>query len=278
MNCPACGYYNPLGAQTCFHCSLALPVPAAGDARCARHAEVQATGACSRCGTFGCGQCLTSQGTDWLCPACVERSGVLPWDERETIGLWRAWWRTSLKLIAAPIQTLSTAQPEASLSSSALYVTLSSLFGFGATFLLYGVGFAVAIAFVPDKTDAGLFVGLYLGCVVFLLVSQVGGLFVVAGVDHLGLLLFGAGPRSYAVTARAYALSTAPYLVGLLPLCGFYVFPLWSLVLRVLANIHLHRTTPGRATLAVIAPTLIIFFVLAGLYVAFIALAASIGR
>lgn len=206
----------------------------------------------------------------------------MPWDERETIGVWRAWWRTSLKLMGSPVQTLSTAQPEAPLGSSALYVLLSSLAGLGTTFMLYGIGLLAVFSFGPAR-QAGdpqllFFLGLFFGYLVFLLGSQVGALFVVAGIDHLGLLLFGAQPKSYAVTVRAYALSTAPYLVGLIPLCGFYVFPLWALVLRVIANIHLHRTTPGKATLAVLAPMLLFCGAGVGLYAAFIALAAGFSR
>lgn len=260
MNCPACGYYNPLGAQTCFHCSLALPIAATGDARCVTHSDLAATGACSRCGTFGCGQCLTQSGAAWLCPACVEREGVLPWDERESLGVWRAWWRTSLKLLGSPVQTLSAAEPDGSLSGSTLFAAISSLVGFGPTFLLYAVGLTAVFALTPAAKDADggppplLFGGIFVGYMVMLFFVQVASTFVVAAMDHLTLKLIGAEPRSWATSVRANALAMAPFVIGLLPLCGFYVFPLWALVLRVLALRELHGVRTGQAVLAVVAP------------------------
>jgi hypothetical protein len=45
-----------------------------------------------------------------------------------------------------------------------------------------------------------------------------------------------------------------PYLLGLLPVCGFYIFPIWSIVLRIFALMHFHRVSGGKATAAVLAP------------------------
>jgi hypothetical protein len=63
-----------------------------------------------------------------------------------------------------------------------------------------------------------------------------------------------ARPRSFSVTLRAHALSTGVYLLGLMPFCSLYVFPVWALVLRVLANMHLHGIGAGRATAGVLLP------------------------
>ncbi len=234
----------------------------AGDAFCAAHPEVRATGSCSRCGTFGCGACLEQRGADWLCPRCRARVSVLPWDERESLGLWRAWWRTSVQLLSSPTQTLGGAAPDAPLGSSMLYAALSTAAGFGPTLLMYaviyiplaqlgskGAGFGVASAVVPVVMVAYL---------LFLMAMQLAGVLVLSGLDHLGLMLAGAQPKAYTVTVRAHALSMAPYLVGLVPVCGFYVFPVWSLVVRVMANLHFHRTTAGKAAGAVLLPLLLL--------------------
>ena len=52
----------------------------------------------------------------------------------------------------------------------------------------------------------------------------------------------------------AGALSMAPYAVGLIPLCGLYVFPIWSLVLKVFAYRAFHRTTGGKAAAGALLP------------------------
>jgi hypothetical protein len=69
-----------------------------------------------------------------------------------------------------------------------------------------------------------------------------------------------------------------PYVVGLLPLCSLYVFPLWSLGLRVVANAHLHRITVGRAAAGVLLPTIAFCGIGMAAYVALILLAQTMGR
>ncbi len=285
MNCPACGYYNPLGQQACFHCALPLPI-SAGDAVCAVHPLVKATGACSRCGTFGCGGCLTARGPDWLCAQCLHRVGKLPWDERDSLGLWRAWWRTSVLMISSPSQSLSTAEPEGSLGSSMQFALLSSIVGYGPTLLGAMLFVIPALATAGASAGAGKQLAIasatgvlgFLFYAVGLLFFQLVSLLFFAGLDHLGLLILGAQPRSFTVTVRANALSTGAYLIGLLPMCSLYVFPLWAMVLRIIANVHLHQTTAGKATAAVLLPMFLLCGAVFALYFAAIALAMAAGR
>jgi hypothetical protein len=77
------------------------------------------------------------------------------------------------------------------------------------------------------------------------------------------------------VTVRAHALSMGPYLLGLLPLCSLYVFPIWAIVLRIIANMHLHKTTAGKATAAVLLPMVLLCGGLLALYGALFALAMA---
>lgn len=263
-----------------------LPLPA-GDALCAAHPEVKATGACSRCGTFGCGNCLSSRGDDWLCSQCLGRVSKLPWDERSSLGLWRAWWRTSVLMISSPTQSLTTAEPDAPLGSSVLFSLLSTAVGFGPTMLGYALIIVPMLIFgranrgVGDGNwllAAGTGVGVVLIYVVVLLAVQLGSVLFISGLDHLGLMLMGARPKSYTVTVRAHALSMGPYLLGLLPFCSLYVFPLWSVVLRIIANMHLHKTTAGKATAAVLIPFLLLCGGIVAIYLAVFALAMSVSR
>lgn len=270
MHCPACGYYNPQGQETCFHCGLSLPRAAGTDAKCATHLDLAAVGACSRCGTFGCASCLTQRDQAWLCAACLSRLDTLPWDERERLGLWRAWWQTSVRMISSPTQTLSTVEADAPVGSSVLYALLSALVGFLPTVAIYALVLIPAFLFAPSKADAEVplkVLGpvLVVFYVVLLFATQVAGLFISAGLDHLALLVLGAKPRSFSVSLRAGALAMGPYLLGLMPFCSLYVYPLWALVLRVMALMHLHKTTAGLAAAAVFLPLVLLCGAGAGL-------------
>ena len=121
------------------------------------------------------------------------------------------------------------------------------------------------------------FIGvLFYAVVIF--VCQLGLVLFLSGLDHLALMILGAQPRSFTVTVRANALAMGPYLVGLLPGCSWYVFPLWWMVLRIIANMYLHKTTAGKATAAVLLPLFLLCGGVFALYFAVIALAVSFGR
>ncbi|MDP3156998.1 MAG: YIP1 family protein [Archangium sp.] len=116
---------------------------------------------------------------------------------------------------------------------------------------------------------------IYLGMA---LAFTMGSVFLVSGIEHLALRMLGAEPKSFTVTVRAYALGMSAYLLGVIPFCSFYVFPVWAIVLRIIAVMHLHKTTAGKASAAVLLPVLVLCGGFIGLYVAVIALAMSIGH
>lgn len=283
MNCPACGYYNPPASVACAHCAAPL-LASVGEALCAVHHGVQALGTCSRCGTFGCGVCLEQRDAGWQCTACRQLSS-LPWDDRETLGVWRAWWRTSVRMISAPYQTLRSAQPDAPLGSSIFFAMLSAIVGLTPTML-----FAAPYSWFVNRAGAGddlasaqlgRAIGSVLGvllAVAFMLAYHLGALFIFSALEHLALAAVGGQPKSFSVTVRAHALAMGCYLIGLFPLCSFYVYPVWAMVLRVFGMNVLHRTTPGRATAAVLLPVGLLCGGALALYAAVIALAMSFAR
>lgn len=264
MNCPACGYYNPTGSLTCFHCALALPTPAAGDARCAVHADVQATGACSRCGTFGCGACLTQHEAQWLCLPCLERELRLPWDDRLDLGVVRAWWRTSLRMMASPAKTLAHAGRPDTIGGSALYALFSTLVASGPTWFLCLGGSMVVTLMTRARLSDGAppTLNTLIGFAVMTVASLVlvtGSELVFLGLEHVVLVLSGSKPRSFSTTCRAHALSLSPYLLGLFPFCGAVVSQLWVLGLRVATLRALHGVSTARAVGAALLPPLVVF-------------------
>ncbi|MFO0599567.1 MAG: YIP1 family protein [Myxococcaceae bacterium] len=277
MNCPACGYFNPEGSKSCFHCSLVLPLPA-GDAVCPVHPEVKASGACSRFGTFGCSTCLVQVGPDWLCPTCRERQTLLPWDERASLGLWRAWWKTSVLMITSPMQSLARARADAPVGDSMLFSLLATIAGIGPTIVFYMAVFIPVMLFAAParsgsfgKGEAAVIAAIFAVYAVSGFLFALISVLVMSGLDHLGLMLVGANPKSFTVTLRAHALSMGPYVLGLVPFCSLYVFPLWALVLRVIANMELHKTTGGRATAGVLLPIVVLCGLGIAAYLAFFA-------
>ncbi|HEX4620147.1 MAG TPA: zinc-ribbon domain-containing protein [Myxococcaceae bacterium] len=289
LTCPTCQASVPAGARFCLACGSALAIPAAGGmARCAKHHDVAAAHTCARCGSYACTQCLVTRPSGELyCAACAEREPqeLLPWDRREELGTLKAYWKTCMLLIQSPTKTFNAAPREGNVGSSALFVLLSGYAGLLTTMLMYVVLFGAMFATMGKELSQGaypppvwLFPAIFGAFAIFGPLFQVPATMALSALDHLMLKLIGAQPGTWAVTYRAHALSMAPFLIGLVPICGLYVYPIWSIVLRCLAYRGLHKTTTGKAVAGALVPTFSMAFCCGGGYVALIAFAISQGK
>ncbi|MHB8874706.1 MAG: YIP1 family protein [Myxococcaceae bacterium] len=284
MNCPSCQTPIIAGTSFCSACGNRLAVASRpGQAACAAHPELAAVKTCPRCGNFACPGCLVMlPGGVELCRRCESSglAGFLPWDRREELGTLRAWWQTSMKLISAPNVTFAQTPQDGSLGSSLLFASISYVMGMLTTLLLYAIILGGVFAFGGMKdgpfegtgaaAGVAIGVGIFLAYFVMLVVMGMVSLMFMSALDHLALKLVGANPGPWTVTVRAGALSMAPYLVGLIPLCGLYVFPIWSIVLKVFAYRALHRTTGGKAAAGALLPVGALMVLFIGLYAAVI--------
>ncbi len=265
------------------------PVLGGGDisARCATHPDVGAVQTCSRCGNFVCGLCLvTAPGKPALCQTCWVKLGEepLPWDQRSEVGLFRAYWRTCLLVMGSPSQTFARSRGGGTLGGSFAFTAVSGFVGYATTILFYGV-LIFGMAAIPGAKDESLqkllhgagpawVVAGMAGYMLFLILMLLGVQVVMGSLEHALIKSLG-GEGSWATTMRAYSLSMAPNLVGLVPLCSVYVMPIWSIVARVFAYKHMHQVSWGRAVAAALGPSLALGCLCFGFYAFAIAMAAT---
>ena len=84
--------------------------------------------------------------------------------------------------------------------------------------------------------------------------------FIGSAVMHLCLLLVGATEKSetgFEGTLKVYAYSTIAWLAVALPFIGSLVASIWYLVLEVVGFAAAHRTSQGRALIAVLIPIIL---------------------
>lgn len=231
-------------------------------AACAIHPERVALQTCSRCGTFACEQCLSdSPSGETLCAACVAREGThpLPWDERQELGVVRAWFKTVIPIMLRPRVTFSMASRRAGdIGGSILFAAIANFVGYFTTFLL----FAILMAFIPLNVEntqgappyRALMVGTYGAFIVLAPLFGLAATVLMAAIDHVIMRIAGK-PRPFEITLRAASLAQAPLALGLIPFCSLYIAPFWVLVAKVFAYKGLHRTTTGVAAAgALLAP------------------------
>lgn len=265
--CTVCGTVNVEGAPTCAGCRQPLALAAPGEARCSRHPEALATGTCPRCGTFACQRCLEPG----LCPTCVAKLGGLPWDERASLGVLRAWWRTTFGMLRAPRLTLARAWPEASMGSSCGFAWLSTVVATGGWWLLHARPVAGAVALMrgaelPNGNQVAYLVGAAGGRLLSTLLPVLLVL-LFARVDHWALGRVGARHRPFAVTVRAGALSLAPLVLAVTP-CTVLLAAAWVIGLRGAALRSLHGVSRRQAQQAALPSLLLMLLLFAGAVVA----------
>ncbi len=192
-------------------------------------------------------------------------------------------------MISAPVRTLDVIAPEGSVLESSIYAGLCAVVGIVPTMLAYLVFFVAMWALgkgvggeqLPKFTalaGGGIGAAVFAFYLVFFLAGSIVFLLLSSAVELLILRLAGVRSASYPAAVRAHALSMAAYVTGVVPMCSIYVFPIWSLVLRVFAIQKLQRTTAGIAVAAALLPIAVCCFAFIGFYAMVFAVAGLANR
>lgn len=134
--------------------------------------------------------------------------------------------------------------------------------------LIYAVLSAVVFAFIGNMLGVfspfqglsmlGLGTGemLALWHFIFILVSGLIGIFISAGIIHIGVLIVGE-KKGYTQTLKAIAYGGTPsYVLGWIPIVIF-ITAIWALIVEILGIRELHEMSTGKAILAFFIPIII---------------------
>jgi hypothetical protein len=102
----------------------------------------------------------------------------------------------------------------------------------------------------------GLTVGWGLMMVVLAPLFVIIGVFIAAAVLHLMLMIVGGADSGFEATVRVVCYVQTAQLAGIIPFCGGLIALVWTVVLYVTGFSTAHRTTQGKALLAVLLPVI----------------------
>jgi hypothetical protein len=234
--CPFCSQQIKESASKCTHCgnwlepaSPADPTAAAGQAYPA--ADVQSD------------------------EEQYEEEKECPWEERENYGTINAYFQTASKCILTPTRFFSKLPTSGGYFNPILFVAITlpvtvvlvylwtGLFtGMRLTGLI-GIFFIASLLFVGGVIFAPIWLALW------------------SGILHLCLYLVGGAREGYQATFRVVSYSSVASLFNAIPFVG-NLASLWGIVLTVIGLRETHKTTTGKAVVAVAIP-LGIFLVIA---------------
>jgi hypothetical protein len=114
---------------------------------------------------------------------------------------------------------------------------------------------------VEDLAGMGALYGLTIGWGLLMVVLAplfvVIGVFIAAAILHLMLLIVGGASSGFEATVRVVCYTQTAQLAGIIPFCGGIIALIWTVVLYVLGFSTAHRTTQGKALVAVFLPVVL---------------------
>jgi len=183
----------------------------------------------------------------------------IPWQNRSRFpSLFGALWETIKAVLFEPTRAFSNPRVEGSFGKSLLFILLLGSIGV-IVGLLWQVGLRT-LHVRMGMAGGGHWAGVGFGTRVVLTVVIVPVLIVVgsilnAGVLHLCLMILGGANRTFEATYAVVAYAGgSTSLLTLIPFCGGLIGGVWNIVLQVIGLREAHRTTTGRAVLAVLVP------------------------
>lgn len=94
-------------------------------------------------------------------------------------------------------------------------------------------------------------------------------IFIGSAILHLFLLIVGAGQSGFVATVRVVCYAGATQVLQVVPLCGGFIAAVWGIVLEIVGLAIAHRTSQGKAAVAVLLPIALCCACAAVLMVAF---------
>lgn len=186
-----------------------------------------------------------------------------PWETREG-GLLRSFAETVRLALLHPrdlFEGMTTRDTRGAFSFAWISAVVGGLFSLLWSALQWKAQSAQMSALAGSDPKVEAFLGklqpamdlVYGGLGFFLLpIATLVGIFLMAGILHLMVMLVGANQQGFHATFRAYCYAQAPQLLAALPACGGLVAAVWSLVLTGYALMYLHRCSGAKATGAVV--------------------------
>lgn len=160
-------------------------------------------------------------------------------------------------LITNPREAFARMEPEAGIGRPILYAVIIGWIGIIVSQVYQLLLGQSLLAMLPAEASAyqmGSSVGTALLFMILAPVFVIIGLFIWSAIVHLFLMLVGGANASFVATLRAISYAQTAQLAQVVPVCGGLIGLVWGLVLQVFGLSAAHKTTDGKAVLAVLLP------------------------
>src|SRR4051812_13002054 len=195
-----------------------------------------------------------------VAPAAAPGSG-LPWENRQHIGLVKAWLDTVSLLIAKPGEAFAMMRPEGGLLDPLLFGLIGGCAG-----SIVSILFQALLRLVPGFSGRDDFLTMFgisqwAFFVIYAVLSPLLvliGLFLAGALLHVCLMLVGGANRPFETTFRVVCFTAgAANLFSMIPMCGGLITAVYTIVLECIGLSRAHQTTTGKALMAIFLPLIV---------------------
>jgi hypothetical protein len=186
------------------------------------------------------------------------RSG-LPWDNRQQLGLVKAFTDTLIMVLTKPQEAFQLMKTEGGLVEPLIYAVIGGSLGI-IVYWLFSLLLG-SFGMMGQRNPFGAMFGAGIGAVfmiVFAPVIVAICVFIASGIIHLCLMLVGGAKKPFETTFRVMCFAqgaTQPLLI--IPICGGVIAGVWALVVEIIGLAKAHETDIGRAALAILLPVIV---------------------
>ena len=239
--CPNCGHPRAEGAAFCSNCGKPFEEP--------KREEPQ--------------QAPSPQESVTTAEQPAEEKYVA-WEDMKNVGFFSGLWQTWRNSVFNPEMFFSKLPHKGGIGYPLLYALI--IVWIGTAFeQLWGLAFSglmyeMLTNFIPTDEmiwTTGLQTGFSIIYLFLMPIFIIIGLFIISGIYHLIMLIFGFASRDYEATFRTFAYASGPLIFKIVPFCGGLIGWIWTLVLSIIGLKHMQKTTSGKAALTIFVPLVI---------------------
>jgi hypothetical protein len=186
--------------------------------------------------------------------------GGLPWEHREQLGIFKAYFDTVSMVLTQPAVAFATMKTEGDMTGPMLFALIGGSAGLIVSLLLQIA--LHSIGFMGDRQTAMFGLGIAgvwaIGYILLVPVMVIVGMFVGSGILHLCLMIVGGAKKPFETTFRVVCFSSgSTYLLSMIPFCGGVIAGVWNIVLECIGLARAHEIDTGKAVMAVVLPVIV---------------------
>jgi hypothetical protein len=182
----------------------------------------------------------------------------LPWEHREQLGFFKAFFDTVSVLLMKPSEAFTMMKREGGMTDPLLFALIGGSAGTIAS-ILFQIGLQSLTGISGSNNFVDMFgIGVVIGFLVLTPLFLALGIFIGSAILHLCLMMLGGAKRPFETTFRVVCYSCgAAYLFSIIPFCGGYITPIYNIVLQCIGLTRAQETTTGKALLAIFLPLIV---------------------